>query len=59
MPLLGCSEVVAREIAARSCGGSAGGSLVLKRTVAETVTETSLHRFRHSGVRRMREHYET
>ena len=30
--LLVCSEVVAREIAAWSCGGSAGGGLVLKRT---------------------------
>ena len=26
--LLVCSEVVTREIAARSCGGSAGGGLV-------------------------------
>ena len=30
--LLVCSEVVAREIAARSCGGSVGGGLGLKRT---------------------------
>ena len=49
---------MAREIAARSCGGSAGGGLVLKRTGCGR-GETSLHRFRHSGVRRMREYYET
>ena len=28
--LLGCSEVEARETAARSCGGSAGGGLAQK-----------------------------